>query len=306
MIVVVPNELKFLEGTTVPEEDAPQWSDTTAYKAGDEVVRAHVVYKALKDNTNVDPKTSHNREGSWQFVGPTNLWKCLDWYRNTKTQAPEGAESMTLVVPWDRGTTSFALLGIEAQSVHATLTGENGDVFLDEDIELKRFSSSWWEYDFVPRTYKTTVVRKDNVPFSGTLTVTIAGGERPSLGTLIAGRQHFLGKSTGAGAYGKTLYGVQSRPVNYSTQEFDSTLGTVTYVKRYAARQLTVDIITAPKDADRVTRLLEDIILMPALWIADNGIARDDLTVFGFLKDAPEKLEGPNVDRHTFKIEGIA
>lgn len=307
MLVVVPELLTMLDGTTVPENDAPAWDKAKAYKAGDKVVQKHYVYQAIKDNTNVEPYVSHiGSSGTWQPVGTTNLYKCLDWYSHTQTVAPEGATEMTFVVPWVWGSTACALFNMSATSADITITStaDNTTLFA-EQYDLLGGCSDWWEYFFGEQAYRKNLTVRNIPPVGGTLTVTLRG-VRPALGMIIVGRQYAFFKGVAHEAYGKTLYGARTALEGYSTQEIDQDLGTVTSTPRYNGGRIQASIVVHPEDVNYVTGVLNKAKIVPCLWLCDNGTDCDPLNVFGFLSTDDGVFEGPCSNQYSFTIKGIA
>lgn len=309
MLVVVPEILSMLEGTTVPENDAPEWDKAKAYKRDERVLRNHYIYNCLEEEgktvTGVDPLTSHiGTKAKWQPVGTSNLYACLDWYTYTQTKAPEGKEEMTLVVPWKRGNTAFALFSMVANSAHVTIASDE-DIYFDADYSLTGAYTDWWDYFFADFRTRRNIVVTSIVPASATLTVTLHG-PHPALGMLVVGRQSSFGQRGKNSSYGKTEYGASVRTVDYSTQDIDPDLGTVTYVPRYTTGRVSVDITVHPNDVNFVNNLLGQVKPKPAIWLADNGTASDPLNVFGFLKEVNNRYDGPNINKYSLTIEGIA
>ena len=308
MIVVVPEILSMLTGTSVPENDAPLWSADTAYAPGATVLRNHYVYRCLAASgatvTGVDPVTSYaGISAKWQLAGISNLYRCLDWYSQTQTTAPAGATEMTLVCPWPRGSTAFALLNMDGVSAHVRIA-RDATVYFEREYSLITANDGWWDYFFGETRLRRNIVVTSIIPAQATLTVTLRG-PNPALGMLVAGRQYDFGRRADHPGYGKTLDGASVRTVDYSTQEMDN-LGVVTHVPRFVTGRVSLDMVVHPRDVNNVNNLLLKVKKVPALWLGDNGLNSDPLNLFGFLKEVNNSYDSPSGNRYSLTVEGIA
>lgn len=276
MQVVVPNILSMLDGTTVTEK-VSAWDETKTYAIGDTVVRKHYVYTAVQAvSVGVDPAVSHTgTSASWKLLYISNPYACLDWYSYTQTVV-EG-DSMTLVVPWARGSTAFALLNMAAVTAEMTLSvGENADdVVYQQSVPLLATSNGWWEYLFGKFEFSGNVIKTGLPPMSGKLKIRLVG-KNPALGMLVVGRQYNIGYRPQHKGYGRTQLGASARTVDYSTQEMD-TLGAVTWVPRNNTGRVSMTSSIHPDDVNGVTTILKKVKSSPALWLGDNGLGSDPL-----------------------------
>lgn len=304
MLVVIPTVLKFLAGTSIAEDDHPQWVSTKTYNAGEVVIRQHYIYVANKNvPAGIAPEKSYLGDTAYWFLsGTSNLYACLDWYRYTQTKAPAEATSMKFVVPWALGTTALAIFNVSgATSLHVEIVLDNGTTSYTRDIPLTEQSKSWWDYCFGPTVYRTNLTLSSLPPMSGTLTVLFTGSSL-ALGTLAVGTQYGFGERPNS-SFGKTLDGASQRLVGYSTNEIDEQ-GILTLIKRPSAGRVDLDFLIDQKDSNSVEDLIQRVESVPALWIGDNGLGVEMLNVFGILQEKNSKCENMRV-RYTVGILGM-
>lgn len=303
-LVVVPEDILFAEGTTIPEDDEPGWDESVEYKSGDRVVRSHFIYSCLEEPEKtvkgVDPLKSYLGKGAkWQPVAPTNLYCCLDAQEYTQTVAPEGVQEMTLVAPWSRGCSAYALRNIAGHTAHVKMVS-NENVWIDKTFSLRGGCTNWYDFWFKPWEYIKNIYQTDVLPVGGTLSVTIRG-PRPALGTLLVGTQYDFGGKNG---YGKTQYGASVRLSSYSSKEINE-LGKPVITSRYATGRVDIPLTVRPGDENRAWDILKRLESKPALWLGDNGTSSDPLNVFGYIDDSTLSYADCGRIPATIRINGI-
>lgn len=298
MNALVPQDM-YVISASVKEDDAPAWAAATTYTKGMRVVDDHYIYEAVAENTGRQPSAAGNADSVnavWATIGVTNLYACLDLYGYTQTQAAEGEETLTLVLPFTRPATGFALLNMRAASMNVTLTDSFGEVvWASGEVGLLKDSTSWWEYWFAPFRFERDYVVMGIPPTTGTLAVTLKYGNRPAVGTIVVGEQVALGS---------TRYGVQSGFLDYSRITRDE-FGNEVWVPRKKARTSTVPVWFPVTELNHVNGVIENLLGAPVLWIGNDATDLTALTIFGRLKDYSAEVAGPQLVQANLDIQGI-
>jgi len=256
-----------LASSTVPENDAVEWSSTATYALGARVMRAttHRLYENLTAaNVGNDPA---GVSGQWLDVGPTNRWAMFDEALGTSTAS---VNSIQVVLNADAAN-AVALLDVVAASVRVRATG----------------------YDRTTDAGAGAITFLDLPANAGTVTVTIAGTGPVSVGTLLIGSVTTLGLTEAAPTAGIT---------DFSRKDVDQ-FGEVTIVERAWAKRMTARALIRTDAVDMVANRITAVRAQPSLWIGQTGL--DSLTVYGFFKDFSIEL-GDTVSKLSLSIEGLS
>ncbi|NII59846.1 hypothetical protein [Sphingomonas aerolata] len=256
-----------LASSTVPENDAVEWSSTATYALGARVMRAtmHRLYENLTaGNVGNDPA---GVSGQWLDVGPTNRWAMFDEALGTSTAS---VNSIQVVFNADAAN-AVALLDVAATSVRVRATG----------------------YDRTTDAGAGAITFLDLPADAGTVTVTIAGTGPVSVGTLLIGRVTTLGLTEASPTAGIT---------DFSRKDVDQ-FGEVTIVERAWAKRMTARALIRTDAVDMVANRITAVRAQPSLWIGQTGL--DSLTVYGFFKDFSIEL-GDTVSKLSLSIEGLS
>lgn len=256
-----------LASSTVPENDAVEWSSMATYALGARVMRAttHRLYENLKaGNVGNDPA---GVSGQWLDVGPTNRWAMFDEALGTSTAS---VNSIQVVLNADAAN-AVALLDVVATSVRVRATG----------------------YDRTTDAGAGAITFLDLPANAGTVTVTIAGTGPVSVGTLLIGRVTTLGLTEASPTAGIT---------DFSRKDVDQ-FGEVTIVERAWAKRMTARALIRTDAVDMVANRITAVRAQPSLWIGQTGL--DSLTVYGFFKDFSIEL-GDTVSKLSLSIEGLS
>jgi hypothetical protein len=256
-----------LASSTVPENDAVEWSSTATCALGARVMRAttHRLYENLTaGNVGNDPA---GVSGQWLDVGPTNRWAMFDEALGTSTAS---VNSIQVVLNADAAN-AVALLDVVATSVRVRATG----------------------YDRTTDAGPGAITFLDLPADAGTVTVTIAGTGPVSVGTLLIGSVTTLGLTEASPTAGIT---------DFSRKDVDQ-FGEVTIVERAWAKRMTARALIRTDAVDMVANRITAVRAQPSLWIGQTGL--DSLTVYGFFKDFSIEL-GDTVSKLSLSIEGLS
>jgi len=256
-----------LVASNVAEADAAAWSASVTYPTGARVILAatHRIYESLVDgNVGADPAGA---SGNWLDVAPTNRWAMFDQALGSATSAA-GSVTVTIEIGSIEAVALLDVVGatvrVQAGSFDRTAAAGAGAVtFLGLPVGTSRVS------------------------------VTIAGPETVSVGTLLVGRLVGLGVTEGSPTSGITDY---SRKV---TDDF----GGVTVVPRAFAKRMSAKALIRSDAVDLIAARIAAVRARPALWLGQDGI--DSLIVYGFFKDFSIEI-GEGVSKLALSIEGLS
>ncbi|PZO77083.1 MAG: hypothetical protein DI640_01495 [Sphingomonas taxi] len=256
-----------LAGSSVAEDDYPEWSAGATYPTGSRVIKAatHRVFESAADgNVGNDPA---GISGKWLDVGPTNRWAMFDQALGSATSA-----SNTLTVALDvTDVDAVALLDVAGGTVRVQAFG----------------------YDRTDDVATGAITFIDLPLTIGRVTVTITGPEQVSVGTLLVGRLRGLGITEASPTAGIT---------DYSRKVVDD-FGDVTVVQRAWSKRMTAKALIRTDAVDVVANRIAAVRARPSLWIGRAGL--DSLTVYGFFKDFSIEV-GVNVSKLSLTIEGLS
>lgn len=255
-----------LVSSTVPENDAPEWSAQTAYPMGAQVIKAatHRIYEsATAGNVGNDPAGA---SGLWIDVGPTNRWAIFDQALGTSTTA---ATSVAVTINAS-AIQAVALLDVTAANVRVQAAG----------------------YDRTVAAGAGAVTFLDLPAGITRVTVTVTGSA-VAIGTLLVGKLVGLGTTEASPSAGIT---------DFSRKVVDD-FGDVTIVERAWSKRMTAKALIRTDAVDVVANRIATERAQPSLWIGQTGL--DSLTVYGFFKDFSIEV-GINVSMLSLSIEGLS
>lgn len=303
MNVLEPNILAYDAITSsIPEDSAQVWSASETY-AKDDVVRLGMyLYTSLQASNagHSPPETLSGIDAWWKRNGVTNRGAMFDDHLYTQTIAPEGTTEITVSVPWDRGTSGFALLNVDGtQSIHATVTADDAQVVFDVTYDMIDGVDNWWDYYAGAWDYKAELVDLSSTPLvAGTLTVTLTGG-RPAVGHMMVGTTW---------EPGATLYGATAEIKDYSVYNTND-FGELTVIQRNFVKLFNGELYLHPARADATFRRFINARAKFCLWMGDNRTTAEGgheaLNVAGYFKSCPLVFAGPNECQYNLQIEGI-
>lgn len=304
MKVVIPNTLDLLECSVIETDaaDGVTWNTSTTYSKGQKVRHQHYSYESLGDsNKGNNPSTTYSGiSAKWKPLGATSPWRMLDDKVETQTVGEEG-RPLTFVVPFNR-CTAFGLLNLAGAQVDVAITDNQEGVVFEKTYDLIRDISgmSLWEYNYAYIEQDVNLVESGIIPMpiTGTLAVTITPGASgvPAVGIVVAGREHYIGK---------TLYGAEVGETDYSKKETDE-FGDTTFVRRSYASELSLEIYLHPNRADAIWKLMRDVRALPCLWLGDNrDKGHQSLILYGWKEDYRNTFDGPNNCQLTLDLQGL-
>jgi len=299
--VVVPNVVAAsnLISSSVPENDYPAWVAGTTYAKDAFVISpaTHRVYQSMQaGNSGKDPTDVKNRSGStvyWLDIGPTNRWAMFDSEVSTQTVV---ASPLTVVLTPGLFTDVY-LAGLEANEVTVTVRDAPGGV------EIFRYTAplegsqpaDYDEYFWDPFEPLTDILIGGVEQYSSAeVTITLTSPGVIKCGMLLTGSRREIGKS---------LYGAKVKPRSYSyikTNDF----GVTSIVRRKATTDLSLTASVDLDDADRVVKIIQDLLDVVALWIGTDLPKYGSLRVLG-LGSGEVTYPNPNQCQLSLDVMGV-
>lgn len=288
LLVPITIQAAMLTAASIAEPDTAggevAWASGT-FAVGDRrvVAAAHSVYQCTSAGTSTDSPDTTAGAAMWQRVGPSNRWAAFDSF--TSTQSTSTA-SVSYTLRPQQAFNAVALYGCKGQQVTVTVTeGPGGAVLFTYTGPLYEPAIGWWEWLFSrARTISKLVVRDIPIAADPVLTVTVdpLPGESAAIGILALGDLRAI---IGDAEWGGTQKGASAEPKTYSyidTDEFGSTV----IKQRPSATDMSATVKMPRASADYALACVQEVLDVPAAWIATDANGYAGLNVFGLGKGA--------------------
>lgn len=290
-----------LTASSIAESTVPLWDGGTAYTIGDTARAfsegAYHIFESLIDGADQDP-TQSPVDGSgnpyWLDTGATNRWAMFDG-----SVGSPSTDSAEIVVEYEPGRriNSLALFNVTASSVRVEgMSAVAGGSVYDKTINsVGTRGGGWYNWSFgevVPTSryqffgippFPDIVIKVTISPASGTA----------SVGEMVFGNEFNIGTDE---------QGMEPRIKDYSTNEFNSTFGYNTLIKRKTRRRLTAYVVIPEGRSDSVFNKLESLASVRVVWISDKY---ESGTIYGFYSDYTPTYSSHPLVFATIKIEGL-
>jgi hypothetical protein len=297
MKIIVPITVTeaMLTDTSVAETDHTEWSSSTAYVAGNKVIRTtgvHRRYESLTSNTNKAPESNPT---DWLDLGPTNRWSMFDQKVGTVTTA---TTSMTFELTPGQVVTSIALLEVEARTITVTVEDAvDGVVYSKEiDMEMDLLGADWWHWFFDPFTRRTSCILTDLPNYHApVITVEIEGAtaEAVECGALVIGTLQTFADAV--------LWGASVGITDYSRKTTDD-FGNIEIVERSYAKRASWQFQLPRTRVDYLQRVLAELRAVPAVYIGGDY---DATAIYGFFKEFSISITYPTHSECSIELEGL-
>ncbi len=277
VLVPIPVTDAVLTSSTVTENDHPAWVTGGTYAVGDRRIRTqtHRIYECLQAHTGIAtaPEDDPTR---WQDLAPTNKWAMFDTECSTQTVA---TTSLTVVLApgFFNAVSIYKLTGTDIGVTVKDAPG--GAVVFSYSGSLDGPYGDWYEWLFGPYRIQTKLILSDILPYPNaelTITITAGVGEAVGVGMVAIGdlRPLLLGD------WGGTEYGCTVEPVDYSYISIDE-FGETKIKKRRNATDMRISVVLPKDDATYALAIVQEVLAVPAAWIATTAPGFDGLNVFG-------------------------
>jgi hypothetical protein len=283
-----------------PNTGETSWVSAGTYAVGDRRIRTttHREYECISAHTGITtyPEDDPMR---WVDIGPTDKWAMFDTTVSTIT---ETVTTMTVVV--EPGFfNALALYGLVGANLSITIkTATGGTTIYSYSGALDGPYVDEWDWCWGPFRENTKFLVSNIEPYPEaeiTITVTAGSGSRVGIGMLIVGDLRNLILS----GVGGTQYGARAEPVDYSYIKIND-YGDAQIVKRRSATDMKIKVFVPQEDADYALTCIQEVLALPAAWIATTVDGYEGLNVFG-LGSGSMAYEGPNYTMFEINVKGL-
>lgn len=294
MIIVTPTEItpaKFVSSTAAIST-RPNWSNVTAYVAGNEVYYNFKDWIALASSTNVTPGTDATK---WLEIGASNRYAMFDGVINNVTTA---TGILDVRVTPGQVVNAVSLFQVTANTVQVQVIDPSEGVVYDETRNMQdtTFVVDWYSYFFEPVSLITDI-SFTNLPAYGAADIRVianAGTGNPAIiGECVIGKQRTLGV---------TNFNTSVSIQDYSRKETDQ-FGNISVVSRPFAKKADYDVTLETASINYVQRALAEIRTTPTVFIGDGN--RPETIVYGFYRSFNIVLSTPSISDCTIEVEGL-
>lgn len=298
VIVPTPVSEAILVSSSVLENDYAIWSPLTSYTVGALVIRTetHRVYENLIAGINATPPELAMLESPprWLEISPTNKWGMFDKKVGTKT-AGTGALTVVLRPGRLQGVYLDGLRGAHAVIGMSAVPG--GPVVLSRSFILDgRIITSFYEWFYTDYAQKERLSVTDfPLHFNGDLTISITGAGSVACGMCQVGRVLEIGG---------TEFGAKWGMSDYSVKEKDR-FGNLDVREGDYSDNVTLSVLVLKEDYDRVINQLKKLRAIACAWIGTTTSGYENLSPFGYFKDAYVVAETPLTCKLAIEIEGV-
>lgn len=282
-----------LISSSVPENDYPDYNDTTDYALGQSVVYQHVNYECVQT-----PNIDHTPDVSplyWAALGPTNRWLMFDQEVSSQTEADESIAATIAPGLVD----SLALLNLTGALVNVRVTdGPGGPELYNHDYPLDGSEVfDWYQYFYQPFIEIHQVVLTD-LPLYGSahITATLTGSGIVKVGSMVAGTAFYLGEME---------FGASAGIISYSRKDTNTVTGVTKFRKGRNSKRFGGQFELDQFALNNVFRILADLDAVPCVWIGTDVVGYEPLTVFGYYRDFSIVISYPAKDLCSLEIEGL-
>jgi hypothetical protein len=295
LTVVEPLEVTdaVLVASSLPEDDAPAWVAGTSYALGVKVLRNHRVYEsAVANNQGADPANNPVR---WIDKGPSNRWAVFDTVNGTRSKAPSGSMSFTLLLP--RSVSILACLNVVGcATVNLRIQHPVFGLLYEQTHLLGSVpaQAGWWEWLAGNRTAPDMLMLRGLPGFVGsTMTVTFTGSEVLGVGILVLGE----GREIGMGVTSART-GIQ----DFSRKERNA-FGDAILVERAYAKRASFQLKVLTPRVHEDSEYLASLRAKPCLWI--GSVQYGSTVIYGFYQTFEMLIERETITDCSLDIEGL-
>lgn len=217
-------------GTTPPESDAANWTDTgayerawvsgTTYASADECIVASIHRKFKRVGAGAGTTSPELDAANWLDIGPTNAWAMFDALRNSATKFT-GAGPHTVVINPGKRINAIAIMGCEVSAITISVS-VSGVVEYSRTTNMNgRNTVSWSGYYFGEFKFIPSLVLFDMPPYAGgiiTITFALPATGVAAIGAIVIGT---------AVDIGSVQYGPEIDSLNFSKVDRDAYGGAI-------------------------------------------------------------------------------
>jgi hypothetical protein len=307
--ITIPFQVKDanIVSLSLPENDYPPYSSSTAYALGDRViltgVNVHQVWQSVHGVTGTYPLGNLGYSPSaeldldnpvhWSLVGATNAYKTFDTYTSTQSTA---SDYISFQVKDLGVVNAIGLINIDAATAQLVATDMAGAEIYNKTVDLTSYSTftSYYDYYFTPFLRRNVYVFEDIPPVeNGKFTITLTAVGNVAIGNFVGG-------------YGYEISGINyTSSVRQKDYSIKQQLPTGEYFFQEGATSTIADFyFTIPNEKfDLLQRLIQNLRATPALYIGSE--IYDSTILYGIVLDAPSTLTYATHSECRMQIESL-
>ena len=306
VLVPLPVTNATISSSTIAEPAAGEtlWNAATNYVVGQEAIltATHRVYTNLVAGINAtSPElATMGSTPRWLDTRPTDKWAAFDGQITTQSSIVTPLTFVLLPGMFN----ALAFYGLEGSTITVSIKdAPGGTVVYTHTGNLQQPTSDYYDYYFGQIRPLTKLLLKNLTPYANpevTVSITSGVGVTVKAGMIAMGNLRSLISVDGTGG---TQYGAKAKPITYSYIGNDI-FGNTKIIRRNKATDMDIQVEVPIEDADSALASIQDVLDVPAAWIATDVANYAGLNVFG-LASGDVSYAGPNHSVITINVKGF-
>ena len=295
-----------ISSSTIAEPAAGEtaWNAATNYVVGKEAIltATHRVYTNLIAGINAtSPELAlTGATPRWLDTRPTNKWAAFDGQITTQSSLVTPLTYVLLPGLFN----AVALYGLDGSNISVSIKdAPGGSVIYTYTSSLQQPPIDYYDYYFGAIRPMTKVLLSGITPYANpevTISITSGVGVTVKAGMIAFGNLRSLISVQGTGG---TQYGAKAKPITYSYIGTDI-YGNTKIIRRSKATDMDIQVTVPIGDADRALASIQEVLDVPAAWIATDIANYSGLNVFG-LASGDVSYSGPTHSIITVNVKGF-
>ena len=306
VLVPLPVTNATISSSTIAEPAAGEtlWNAATNYVVGQEAIltATHRVYTNLVAGINAtSPElATMGSTPRWLDTRPTDKWAAFDGQITTQSSIVTPLTFVLLPGMFN----ALAFYGLEGSTITVSIKdAPGGTVVYTYTGNLQQPPSDYYDYYYGQIRPLTKLLLKNLTPYANpevTVSITSGVGVTVKAGMIAMGNLRSLISVDGTGG---TQYGAKAKPITYSYIGNDI-FGNTKIIRRNKATDMDIQVEVPIEDADSALTSIQDVLDVPAAWIATDVANYAGLNVFG-LASGDVSYAGPNHSVITINVKGF-
>lgn len=306
VLVPLPVTNATISSSTIAEPAAgeTEWNAATNYVVGQEAIltTTHRVYTNLIAgiNTTSPELALTGATPRWLDTRPTNKWAAFDGQISTQSSSVTPLTYTLLPGMFN----AMAFYGLDGSTITVVIKdAPGGSVVYTYTGNLQQPPSDYYDYYFGQIRPLTKLLLKNLTPYANpevTVSITSGVGVTVKAGMIAMGNLRSLISVDGTGG---TQYGAKAKPVTYSYIGNDI-FGNTKIIRRTKATDMDIQVEVPIEDADTALSSIQDVLDVPAAWVATDLANYAGLNVFG-LASGDVSYAGANHSIITINVKGF-
>ena len=306
VLVPLPVTNATISSSTIAEPAAGEtlWNAATNYVVGQEAIltATHRVYTNLVAGINAtSPElATMGSTPRWLDTRPTDKWAAFDGQITTQSSIVTPLTFVLLPGMFN----ALAFYGLEGSTITVSIKdAPGGTVVYTHTGNLQQPTSDYYDYYFGQIRPLTKLLLKNLTPYANpevTVSITSGVGVTVKAGMIAMGNLRSLISVDGTGG---TQYGAKAKPITYSYIGNDI-FGNTKVIRRNKATDMDIQVEVPIEDADAALATIQEVLDVPAAFIATDVANYAGLNVFG-LASGDVSYAGPNHSVITINVKGF-